>query len=68
MRKKIKKEFEESQEEAKEEKKIKEPEEDFYVLGIGETLNDVAEKFNVDIKKLEELNGDIIGGNQIRLK
>lgn len=41
---------------------------EFYMLKIGETLNDVAKKFNLDIKKLEELNGDVIGTNQIKLK
>lgn len=41
---------------------------EFYVLGIGETLTDVAKKYNLDVNKLKELNGDVIGSNQIKLK
>lgn len=41
---------------------------EFYILGIGETLTDVAKKYNLDVNKLKELNGDVIGSNQIKLK
>lgn len=41
---------------------------EYYVVKIGETLKDVAKKFNLDEKKLEELNGQVIGTNQIKLK
>lgn len=41
---------------------------DYYVLGIGETLEDVSKKFNLDLAKLKEINGEVIGGNQIKLK
>ncbi len=40
----------------------------FYVLKIGETLTDVAKKFGVDEAKLKELNGEVVGTNQIRVK
>ncbi len=41
---------------------------EYYTLRIGETLKDVAKKFGLDEKKLEELNGEVIGTNQIKLK
>lgn len=41
---------------------------DYYVLGVEETLEDVAKKFNLDLAKLKEMNGEVIGGNQIKLK
>lgn len=42
---------------------------DFYTLRIGETLKDVAKKFNLSEEKLASLNGkDVFGGNQIKLK
>ncbi len=41
---------------------------DYYTLKIGETLNDVAKKFNLDEKALKELNGEVVGTNQIKLK
>jgi LysM repeat protein len=56
---------EEVQEDIKEEpKEIKE----YYFARIGETLEDIAKKFGLDVEKLKELNGEIIGGNQVRLK
>ena len=68
MRKKkeeIIEELEEVQEDIKEEpKEIKE----YYFARIGETLEDIANKFGLDVEKLKELNGEIIGGNQVRLK
>lgn len=68
MRRKKKEEIKEV--EIKEEiKEIKEePIEDYYMLKIGETLEDVAKKFNLDLAKLKELNGEVVGGNQIKLK
>ncbi len=59
-----------------EEEKVEEPKEEvvevevpeYYFLRIGEKLKDVANKFNLDVEKLKELNGDVIGGNQIKLK
>lgn len=68
MRRKKKEEIKEV--ETKEEiKEIKEePIEDYYMLKIGETLEDVAKKFNLDLAKLKELNGEVVGGNQIKLK
>lgn len=41
---------------------------EFYTLKIGQTLKDVAKKFGVDEKKLFELNGEVYGTNQVRLK
>lgn len=41
---------------------------EFYVLKIGETLKEVANKYNLKEKDLIELNGDVIGTNQIKLK
>ncbi len=42
---------------------------EYYLLKIGETLEEVAKKFNIDSKKLRELNGgELFGGNQIKLK
>ena len=41
---------------------------DFYVLKIGETLKDVANKFGLNENQLKELNGEVIGTNQIKLK
>jgi len=58
----------------KEEKIIEEVEKEntnvpeYYTLRIGETLKDVAKKFKLDEKKLEKINGEVIGTNQIRLK
>lgn len=43
-------------------------EDDYYILKIGETLKDVADKFGLDEGKLIELNGEVTGGNQIKLK
>lgn len=55
--------------EIKEEKVVKEiPVEEYYTLRIGETLKDVAKKFKLDENKLKELNGEVIGTNQIKLK
>lgn len=41
---------------------------EYYILKIGETLKDVAKKFKLDVKKLEKLNGEVVGTNQIKLK
>lgn len=41
---------------------------EFYTLRIGETLKDVATKFGLNETQLKELNGEVIGTNQIRLK
>ncbi len=54
------------EEKVEETKKVEVPE--YYFLRIGETLNDVAEKFGLEVEKLKELNGDVIGGNQVKLK
>lgn len=49
---------------------IEEPKEEFYILRIGETLEDVAKKFNTTVAELNGLNGNIevVGSNQIRVK
>lgn len=54
------------EEKVEETKKVEVPE--FYLLGVTETLEEVAGKFDLDIEKLKELNNTVIGGNQIRLK
>ena len=41
---------------------------EYYILKIGETLKDVAKKFGLDEKKLEKINGEVVGTNQIKLK
>lgn len=41
---------------------------EFYTLRIGETLKDVANKFGLNENQLKELNGEVIGTNQIKLK
>lgn len=41
---------------------------EYYTLRIGETLKDVAERFGLDEKKLEKINGEVVGTNQIKLK
>ena len=41
---------------------------EFYTLRIGETLKDVANKFGLNEAQLKELNGEVIGTNQIKLK
>lgn len=43
---------------------------EYYFVRIGETLKDVAEKFNTSVEKLNELNNnpELIGTNQIRVK
>ena len=41
---------------------------EYYTLRIGETLKDVAKKFKLDVKKLEKINGEVFGTNQIKLK
>lgn len=41
---------------------------EYYILRIGETLKDVAKKFGVDEEKLKQLNGEVIGTNQIKVK
>lgn len=63
----------EEKEEAKIEKNASKEKQDanvpeYYILKIGETLKDVAKKFGLDEKKLEKLNGEVVGTNQIKLK
>lgn len=41
---------------------------EFYILRIGETLKDVANKFGLKEEDLKKLNGEVFGTNQIRLK
>lgn len=41
---------------------------EYYILRIGETLKDVAKKFGVDEEKLKQLNGEVVGTNQIKVK
>lgn len=41
---------------------------EYYTLRIGETLKDVAKKFGVDEEKLKQLNGEVVGTNQIKVK
>ena len=42
---------------------------DFYMLGVGETISDVAKKFGISEAELKQLNGDtVIGGNQIKMR
>jgi LysM repeat protein len=51
---------------SKEKEDAKVPE--YYTLRIGETLKDVAKKFGVDEEKLKQLNGEVVGTNQIKVK
>lgn len=60
---------EEVKEEAKEEiKKVDIPE--FYLLGMRESISDVAKKFGMKKEDIEKLNDSKVffGGNQIKLK
>ena len=57
---------EEAQEEIVEEVKEEEPE--YYMLGITETLEDVAKKFNTTVERLKEINGEISATNQMRVR
>ena len=50
----------------KEKKNINVPE--YYALKIGETLNDVAKKFELSEETLKKLNGEVFGTNQIKLR
>ena len=66
-------ELEEKVEEAKIEENASKEKEDanvpeYYTLRIGETLKDVAKKFGVDEEKLKQLNGEVFGTNQIKVK
>ena len=72
MRKK-EKVIEEAIEEAKIEENASKEKQDanvpeYYILKIGETLKDVAKKFGVDEEKLKQLNGEVVGTNQIKVK
>ena len=58
----------ETKNEIKEEIIIKKEVPDFYVISRGETLEDVSKKFELNVEDLKKLNGEVIGGNQIRLK
>jgi len=66
--KKIEKE-EPTIEEAKEPKVKKETKREaiFYIVRQGETLEDIANKFNTNVETLRKINGNInpVGGNQI---
>lgn len=56
-------------EEVKEE--VKEPRvetPEYYMLGITETLEDVARKFNTTVERLKEINGEISPTNQMRVR
>lgn len=57
---------EEAQEERVEEVKEEEPE--YYMLGITETLEDVARKFNTTVERLKEINGEVSASNQMRVR
>jgi hypothetical protein len=60
---------EEVKEEAKEEiKKVDVPE--FYMLGMRESISDVAKKFGMKKEDIEKLNGCTVfsGGTQIKLR
>ena len=56
---------EETVEEVKEEI-VEEPK--YYMLGITETLEDVAKKFNTTVERLKEINGEISATNQMRVR
>ena len=62
---KIKKKVEEVKEEVKE-PRVETPE--YYMLGITETLEDVARKFNTTVERLKEINGEISPTNQMRVR
>ena len=64
-----KEEIKEEVKEKKEEiKKVDVPE--FYLLGMRETISDVAKKFGMKTEDIEKLNDSKVffGGNQIKLK
>lgn len=69
-REEIKEEVKEEtkKEEKKEIKKVDVPE--FYMLGMRETISDVAKKFDMKKEDIEKLNDSKVffGGNQIKLK
>lgn len=66
MGKKKEEVLEETKEEVKEESVDLTPE--YYILKTGETLEEVAKMFNLDVKKLKEINCFVVGTNQIKLK
>ena len=53
--------------EVKEEVVLKEVPE-FCFIKIGETLKDVSKKFGISEEELKKLNGEVFGGNQIKLR
>jgi len=53
-------------EERVEEPRVETPE--YYMLGITETLEDVAKKFNTTVERLKEINGEISATNQMRVR
>ena len=57
---------EEVKEERVEEPRVETPE--YYMLGITETLEDVARKFNTTVERLKEINGEISPTNQMRVR
>lgn len=56
------------------EEKVEEVEEErtetpeYYILGITETLEDVAKKFNTTVERLKEINGEVSATNQMRVR
>ena len=56
----------EVKEERVEEPRVETPE--YYMLGITETLEDVARKFNTTVERLKEINGEISATNQMRVR
>ena len=63
---KIKKKVEEPIVEEVQEERVEEPE--YYILGITETLEDVAKKFNTTVERLKEINGEVSATNQMRVR
>jgi len=57
---------EEAKEERREEPRVETPE--YYMLGITETLEDVARKFNTTVERLKEINGEVSATNQMRVR
>lgn len=68
-KKEIKEEVKEEIKEPKKEiKKVDVPE--YYLLGMRESISDVARKFGLKEEEIEKLNGSEVffGGNQIKLR
>lgn len=41
---------------------------EFCFIKVGETLKDVSKKFGISEEELKKLNGEVFGGNQIKLR